>query len=48
MVIAHESLIGNCSPEHIPLVLDQDRRIGTIGTFPLGNVGPTNTNQKTP
>ena len=40
MVIAYESLSGNCSLEHIPLVLDQDRRIGTIGTVPLDNAGP--------
>lgn len=35
---AHESLSGNCSREHIPLVLDQDLRIETIGTVP--SVGP--------
>ena len=40
IVIAHESLSGNCSLEHIPLVLDQDLRIGTIGTVPSDNVGP--------
>ena len=40
MVMAHESLSGNCSLEHIPLVLDQNGHIGTIDTVPLGNVGP--------